>query len=62
MTVSTANITGDDNIVLQNINARDITLIIGKDLPIEIKQQKESMNVKFKELGETLALLDEKVK
>lgn len=62
MTVNTSNITGDSNIVLQNINARDITLIIGKDLPIEIKQQKESMNVKFKELAETLAQLDEKVK
>lgn len=62
MTVNTSNITGDSNLVLQNINARDITLIIGKDLPIEIKQQKESMNIKFKELAEILALLDEKVK
>lgn len=62
MTVNTINISGDDNIVLQNITARDITVIIGKDLPIEIKQQKEIFKTKLKELAETLEQIDEKVK
>lgn len=62
MTVSTSNITGDSNIVLQDINARDIIINIAKDLPIEIKQQKESLTIKLKELAETLALIDAKIK
>ena len=62
MTLNTSNITGDSNIVLQDINARDIIINIAKDLPIEIKQQKESLNVKLKELAETLAIIDENIK
>ncbi|TVQ84275.1 MAG: hypothetical protein EA393_14585 [Bacteroidetes bacterium] len=62
MTNNTSKITGDSNIVLQDINARDIIISIAKDLPIEIKQQKESLNVKLKELAETLEVIDDKVK
>jgi len=62
MTLNTSNITGDSNIVLQDINARDIIINIAKDLPIEVKQQKETLNVKLKELAETLAIIDEKIK
>lgn len=62
MTLNTSNITGDSNIVLQDINARDIIINIAKDLPVEVKQQKEGLNVKLKELAEMLAVIDEKVK
>ncbi len=62
MTLNTSNITGDSNIVLQDINARDIIINIAKDLPVEIKQQKEKLNTKLKELAEVLAGIDEKIK
>lgn len=62
MTVNTSNITGDSNLVLQDINARDIIINIAKDLPVEIKQQKELLNVKLKEMAETLAAIDENIK
>jgi hypothetical protein len=62
MTVNTSNITGDSNLVLQDINARDIIINIAKDLPVEIKQQKELLNVRLKEMAEMLAEIDEKIK
>jgi hypothetical protein len=62
MTVNTSNIAGDNNFVLQDINARDIIINIAKDLPVEIKQQKELLNVRLKEMAEMLAEIDEKIK
>lgn len=59
MNETTSNITGDSNINLQDISARDIIINIAKDLPAEVKQQKEALNEKIKGLVETLASIDE---
>jgi hypothetical protein len=61
MNENTSNITGDSNINLQEISARDIIINIAKDLPVEVKQQKQALNEKIKSLVEKLAAIDEKI-
>lgn len=61
MNENTSNITGDSNINLQDISARDIIINIAKDLPAEVKQQKQALNEKIKSLVEKLAAIDEKL-
>jgi len=62
MTLNTSNIAGNNNNSFVGLTAGgDITIIIGKDLPAEVKQQKEMFNVKLKELAETMVLIDEKI-
>lgn len=61
MNENTSNITGDSNINLQDISARDIIINIAKDLPAEVKQQKQALNEKIKSLVEKLAAIDEKI-
>ncbi|MBE0663321.1 MAG: SIR2 family protein [Bacteroidales bacterium] len=61
MNENTSNITGDNNINLQEISARDIIINIAKDLPAEVKQQKQALNEKIKSLVEKLAAIDEKI-
>jgi hypothetical protein len=60
MTANSSNIAGDNNIVLQDINARDITINIAKDLPPEVKQQKELLTGKIKNLVERLTAIHDK--
>jgi len=61
MTTNSSNITGDSNIVLQDINARDIIINIAKDLPPEVKHQKEILTEKIKKLVERLTAINEKI-
>lgn len=58
MNENTSQITGNSNINLQDISARDIIINIAKDLPAEIRQQKEALNAKIKGLVDDLAALD----
>lgn len=58
MTENNSSVTGDSNIVIQGVNARDIIIYQTPDLPVEVKQQKEVLSVKLKELVETLALIE----
>ena len=61
--INTSTVTGNDNNVFQGLTAGgDITIIIGKDLPVEVKQQKESLNVKLNDLKSIFAIIEEKLK
>jgi len=63
MTLNTSNIAGNSNNLFQGLTAGgDITIIIGKDLPVEVKQQKESLNVKLNDLKSIFAIIEEKLK
>jgi hypothetical protein len=60
MTTNTSTINGDGNIALQNIIG-NITIVMGPDLPIEVKQQKERMKVTLTELANTISIIDGKI-
>ena len=61
MSENTSNISGDGNVVLQDINARDVVINIAGDLPPEVKQKKESLNEKIKGLVDQLDGMKEKI-
>lgn len=58
MSENTSQIAGNSNINLQGISARDIIINIAKDLPPEVKQQKETLQAKIKLLVDDLVVLD----
>lgn len=60
MSENTSNVTGDGNVVLQDINARDVVINIAGDLPPEVKQKKESLNEKIKGMVEQLNQIKDK--
>lgn len=61
MSENTSNITGDGNVVLQDINARDVVINIAGDLPPEVKQKKESLNEKIRGLVDELNEIKDKI-
>lgn len=61
MSENTSNVTGDGNVVLQDINARDVVINIAGDLPPEVKQIKESLNVAVKGLVDQLNEIQDKM-
>ena len=61
MTLNTSNISGNSNIVLQDIIG-NIIINMSPDLPVEVRQQKEQMKAKLSELVETIAIIEGKIK
>ncbi|MCF8365025.1 MAG: SIR2 family protein [Bacteroidales bacterium] len=57
MSENTSNITGDGNLVLQDINAGDITINIASNLDPDVKQKKESLKKVVNGLVEDLTQL-----
>jgi hypothetical protein len=62
MNQNASNITGDGNVVVQGVTARDIIINIAGDLPVAIRQQKQELNSKIKVLVEQLAVIESDLK
>jgi hypothetical protein len=59
MTMNTSNITGDKNVVLQDITARDVIINIANDLPPDVKLKKQSLKAMVDTMVEELSQLSE---
>lgn len=59
MTMNTSNITGDKNVVLQDITARDVIINIANDLPPDVKLKKQSLKAMVDTMVEDLSQLSQ---